>query len=211
MQPGQKLTYNGKEVCLFPLPIINITQVSAPDSFSHCCGHAIDCVGQRNQASLYAPVSMRLISVGNSANGNDRIWQSESEVITPVGNHYICVEFVHDDNPPYSTIGSRVSQGELIAHTGTTGFVTGDHTHIDSALGTDRKLISYGIVCSGGNECYALQDSTNANNIFFRNGTEVINDMGLSFKNFTYSDVKKFNFMFYGNRKRKIAKIMKGR
>jgi murein DD-endopeptidase MepM/ murein hydrolase activator NlpD len=42
---------------------------------------------------------------------------------------YFCIEFSHDNNPPITTIGQVVSQGQLCYHTGTYGYVTGDHVH----------------------------------------------------------------------------------
>ena len=38
----------------------------------------------------------------------------------------------HDDSP-IAMIGSRFEQGEVFAHTGTAGNVTGDHTHFNTA------------------------------------------------------------------------------
>lgn len=206
MQPNQKLrNKDGVQVCLFPLTVINITQVSAPDSYSHCCGNAIDCVGIGLKANCYAPCDMVLIEVGLPQNGNVRTWQSQDEVVTPKGITYICVSFAHDDNPPYSNIGDKVSQGDIISHTGTTGFVTGDHTHLDQAQGVDKKLISYGITCASGLDCWALKDSIKATDIYYKNSTDILNTMGLDFKNFeeppTPIEKRKFPFIFYMKRR----------
>lgn len=185
MQPGQTLTGDGGlQVCLFPLPVLNVTQTSSPGSFSHCCGHPFDCVGATTTANYYAPCDMRLIYAGPTANGMPRIWQSQQEVITPGGVGYVCIEFGHDNNPPYSAIGSTVKQGQLIGHTGTAGMVTGDHVHIDQAHGTGKTLADYGIICSGGNECWALDDSVQPTDIFYINDTTIINSMGLSFQTY---------------------------
>lgn len=185
MQAGQTLRGdNGLQVCLFPLPVLYVTQTSSPGSFSHCCGHPFDCVGATTAANYYAPCDMRLIYAGPSANGMPRIWQSQQEVITPGGVGYVCIEFGHDNNPPYSAIGSTVKQGQLIGHTGTAGMVTGDHVHIDQAHGTGKTLVDYGIVCSGGNECWALNGSTTPVNIFYINGTTIQQTGGLNFQTY---------------------------
>jgi murein DD-endopeptidase MepM/ murein hydrolase activator NlpD len=113
-----------------------------------------------------------------------RIWQSQQKVITPGGVGYVCIEFGHDNNPPYSTVGSTVKQGQLIGHTGTAGMVTGDHVHIDQVHGTGKTLVDYGIVCSGGNECWALDDSVQPTDIFYINDTTIINSMGLPFQTY---------------------------
>lgn len=185
MKAGQTLRGdNGLQVCLFPLPVLYVTQTSSPSSYSHCCGSPFDCVGTSPQYSYYAPCDMQLIYAGPSGNGMPRIWQSRQQVITPSGTGYVCIEFGHDNNPPYSTVGATVSQGQLIGHTGTAGQVTGDHVHIDQAHGTGKYLVDYGIVCSGGNECWALNGSTTPVNIFYINGTTIQQTGGLSFQTY---------------------------
>lgn len=197
MKPFQKMNDNaGNEVCLFPLPVMNITQLSSPDSFSHCCGHPFDAVGQTKKANVYAPVTMELVR--NYSDGNGRLWKSVKKVLTPSGLSYISIYFLHDYNPPFSTIGSIVNQGSIIAHTGTTGFVTGDHTHIDQTLRDDSFLINYGVTCSGGNECWALSKSISPNLVFFMNDTEIINDKGLTFSKYDGKISRnKFKFYYY--------------
>ena len=185
MQAGQTLRDDaGNQVCLFPLPVLHVTQTSSPSSYSHCCGNPFDCVGSSAAANYYAPCDMRLIYAGPAGNGMPRIWQSQRPVRTPSGVTYVCVEFGHDNNPPYSTIGATVRQGQLIGHTGTAGMVTGDHVHIDQARGQNKTLRDYGIVCAGGNECWALADSIVPTSIFYINGTTIIDSMGLKFSTF---------------------------
>ena len=41
----------------------------------------------------------------------------------------MCISFAHDSNPPYTTIGQTVSQGQLCYHTGQYGVASGDHVH----------------------------------------------------------------------------------
>lgn len=43
---------------------------------------------------------------------------------------------------------------------------TGDHCHIDQSFTLNAGLVSYGVVCSYGNECYALSGSELPNNVF---------------------------------------------
>lgn len=185
MKAGQTLIADdGHEVLLFPLSSLYITQTSSPSSFSHCCGHPFDCVGTVLKQSYYAPCTCVLYYANDASVGNSRSWVSKSEVWTPYGLGYFCFQFTHDNNPPYSNIGQVVKQGQLIGHTGTAGFVTGDHVHIDQAVGKDVPMISSGITCSGGNLCYSLDGSIDPTKIWYMNGTDIRYTDGLDFKTY---------------------------
>lgn len=185
MKAGQKLEKDGHEVCLFPMETMNITQWSSPSEYSHCCGHPFDnAISGQVRVSVYAPFSCHLIHTYPS--GNTRVYQSDNEVWTPSGLKNVTVSFTHDQNPPTET---RYKQGDLIYHTGTAGMATGDHVHIDQSFTLNAGLVSYGIVCSYGNECYALSGSELPNNIFYVNDTNIISGYGQEWKTFDGGDV----------------------
>jgi len=174
MQAGERVTYQGYEVCLFPLDYVYCTQVSGPSSLSHCCGHPADWIGSYDQYPLYAPCSCHLVYSDNV--GNTRGYTSDAPVWTPHGLQYVSFAFTHDSNPPAAT---SYSQGDLIYHTGVAGYVTGDHVHIDQSNIADAQLISYGIYCQYGNLCYALDGSQPPEDIFYLTGSETfITDLG---------------------------------
>lgn len=178
MQAGERISYNGYQVCLFPMDYLYCTQVSSPDSYSHCCGHPADWIGPSAEYPIYAPFDCHLVH--SYPDGNNRVYTSDNKVWTPQGLDYVTVLFTHDNNPPSAT---SFSQGDLIAHTGTAGFVTGDHTHIDQSNVVDAALISYGYYCSGGNLCYALDGSQYPANIFYLSGNEtIITTLGQGFE-----------------------------
>lgn len=185
MKAGQKLEKDGHEVCLFPMETMNITQWSSPSEYSHCCGHPFDnAVSGQVRVPVYAPFSCHLIHT--YASGNTRVYQSDSEVWTPKGLKNVTVSFTHDPNPPTET---RYKQGDLIYHTGTAGMATGDHVHIDQSFTLNAGLVSYGVVCSYGNECYALSGSELPNNIFYVNDTNIVSGYGQEWKTFDGGDV----------------------
>ena len=185
MKSGQKLVHDGHEVCLFPMETMNITQWSSPSSYSHCCGHPFDnAISGQVSVPVYAPFSCHLVHTYPS--GNTRVYQSDNEVWTPSGLKTVVVSFTHDPNPPTET---RYKQGDLIYHTGTAGMATGDHVHIDQSFTIGAGLVSYGIVCSYGNECYALSGSELPNNVFYVNDTNIVNGYGQQWKTFDGGDV----------------------
>ena len=182
MKPNEKLSYKGYQVCLFPMETMYITQWSSPDSYSHCCGHPFDCaVGGHTDVPLYAPCDCHLINAGSAQNGNTRIYTSDKKVWTPSGLRQVTFSFTHDNSPPTKT---AFKQGELIAHTGVAGMVTGDHSHIDQTFTVDGTLISYGITCAFGNVCYALNGSVLPTLFWYVNDTIISNDMGHTFSTF---------------------------
>lgn len=183
VKAGQTLVASdGHEVCLFPMDMLYITQLSGPSSLSHCCGHPIDIVGNTAEYPLYAPFSCHL--VWSWPDGNERSYTSDNPVwyATPNGNGwtlgYVTVCFTHQNNPPTKT---SFKQGELIAHTGTSGNVTGDHCHLDQSTLPNVGNVSYGVTCAYGNLCYALNGSTDPTKIYFINDTNVVQTLGLNF------------------------------
>lgn len=135
MRAGQTLVANdGYEVALFPMPYLRMSQDEGGD-YSHVGTYNIDLLGWSTSgrvydAPIYAPCTCKLVFRENSyASGNLRIFQSTRKVHTPTGLRYIMFYFAHDENPIATTVGQTFNQGALIAHTGTYGNVTGDHTH----------------------------------------------------------------------------------
>lgn len=136
MRAGQTLVASdGYEVALFPLEYLNMSQDEGGD-FSHIGTYNIDFLGwgplgRVFQCPIYAPCTMKVVYTGLSyAGGNQVIFESVNKVHLPNGAlDYLTIGFAHDSNPPYTTIGQVVNQGQLCYHTGTYGNVTGDHVH----------------------------------------------------------------------------------
>ena len=128
---------DGFEVMLFPLPYMYISQ-GENGQFSHRGTLNIDFLGwgasgRVYNAPLYAPCSCRCVATID-VNNNGRVFQSLNKVHTPSGLKYVTFMFFHDDFP-IANVGNTFSQGDLIGHTGTAGYVTGDHTHFNTAYG----------------------------------------------------------------------------
>lgn len=136
MTRGQRLVASdGYEVALFPMPYLRMSQDEGGD-YSHIGTYNIDLLGwgpngRIYQAPIYAPCTMKVVAVWlNYAGGNSVFFESVNPVHLANGQlDYLTISFGHDANPPYTTIGQVVEQGELCYHTGTYGNVTGDHTH----------------------------------------------------------------------------------
>lgn len=184
MKAGQTLrAKDGYQVLLFPLPELYISQTSSSSSFSHCCGHPIDCLMQgQSKATLYAPCDCHLIYEGSTGNGHPLIFQSDKPVHTPSGLKTVVFNFTHGD---LLGNGKTYKQGKPIATTGTYGFVTGDHVHIDQSFTVGATLVNSGITCSGGNVCWNLKGSVSPTAFWYVNDTKIVSTQGLTFKTFS--------------------------
>lgn len=127
---------DGYEVLLFPLEYMNISQ-DEYGSYSHSGILAIDflgwgALGRILQCPYYAPCSCTCLA---TTGDNNRIWQSNNKVHLADGTlDYVSWVQAHDNNP--LSIGTVLTQGALLGHTGTAGHVTGDHVHFNFARGT---------------------------------------------------------------------------
>lgn len=133
---------DGYEVALFPLEYLNMSQDEGAD-YSHQGTYNIDFLGWGSNGRvyncpIYAPCTMKVVNTWlNYAGGNTVTFESVNKVHLPNGQlDYLTISFAHDNNPPYTTLGAIVNQGDLCYHTGTYGNVTGDHVHTCLGQGT---------------------------------------------------------------------------
>lgn len=168
MKEGQKsVGANGKQNSMFPMDVMYITQGESGD-FSHSKAKAIDYIhltksGVRTrQAWYYAPADMTVINQGSAGT----MWATDDEVNTPTGTKRMTYMFWHDNNHSNYKVGDKRKQGEKCGQTGTAGFATGDHLHIEVMNG-------------------AVFDKSNAIHnwdAFFVNDTEIVVDFGYAWK-----------------------------
>ena len=198
MIANQTLVANdGYEVCLFPLNVLHMTQDEGGD-FSHEGTYNIDLVGTTSNAPLYAPVTMRVVATSLTESGGNNVrFQSVNKVHLANGNlDYLTIEFSHDNNPPVTTIGQVVNQGQLCYHTGTYGYVTGDHVHTCAGQG-----VYQGITQRPPHGWWDLTNRIHYWDACYINDTTVINGYGHEWKTWdeppapTEENKRKFPFI----------------
>ena len=208
MRAGERLisTSDGKEIMLFPLEYMYITQGEG-GSYSHTGTYNIDFAGYNSggvvlQCPYYAPCSCHCVYAGGS--DNIRIFESDSEVHRADGTvGYVNFLFMHDNNP-VASLGDSFIQGELIGHTGTAGNVTGDHVHYNTAKGHYSAMHQV-----PPDNQWELIGSDHVYDISYVNDTTLVQDYGYSWKTFQGgidpSEVKKrerFKWILYANKLR---------
>lgn len=216
MYAGQKMVDDlGVEVLLFPMDCMYITQ-GEHGSISHVL--AMDFVGWSPQTGqikdypYYAPCSCTCIAKNYSNGQAYVIWQSTG--LVHMANNQInsvCWVVMHDDNPPYN-VGDTISQGDLMGHTGESGFVTGDHMHLNVANGTYQGWQNV------GGSFYELINSMSIYDAMWVNDTTLYNDYGYDWKVFEggitpvpptpeAKKKKRFPWVLYANKLRNQRKI----
>ena len=133
MLANQKMVaLDGYEIALFPFEYLYMSQLEG-GNFSHINTYIIDFLGwdangRVLQCPFYAPCTLECVDIWDSSS-NNRVYQSVHKVHLADGTlDYLTIAFAHDDNPVHN-VGDIIQQGALLGHTGTTGQVTGDHTH----------------------------------------------------------------------------------
>lgn len=185
MYPGQTLqTIGGTEVMLFPLDEMYITQGEG-GALSHML--AMDFVGwngvmQLNNYPYYAPCTCKCV-----AKNLTQAWcvfESVNPVLCADGIiRYVCFVVMHDNNMPHN-IGDIVNQGLYLGKTGTAGYVTGDHMHLNTAYGQYE----------GWTTGYTFNELKNSSHIYetcFVNDTTMYVDYGYNWKTYTGPVVQK--------------------
>lgn len=145
MLAGQrKIADDGKEVMLFPLEIMWMTQ-------GEHNGYCMDFQGAKYNSNhqvvreyrcpLYAPCSCTCVA--RSTSGDWQIFTSDDVVHIPGRSTPVIITFqIGHDNTPQS-VGDHFTQGDLIGRTGTNGQVTGDHLHYNIAIGTYQGWLNH--------------------------------------------------------------------
>lgn len=176
---------DGYEVALFPMPYLYMTQDEG-GGFSHANTYNIDLVGYNGSsvianAPVYAPCTMKVVNYMASYSGGHGVtFESVNKVHLADGSlDYLTILFMHCNNPPYTSVGQTVRQGQLCYRTGVYGYVTGDHLHTCVGKGKWRGLVQR----AGGN--WDLANRIHYWNGVYVNDTKIIVGYGHNWR--TYS------------------------
>ena len=135
MQPLQRMwDREGNEVILFPMPELYLSTARVPPEHQL---YALDFFGWDNgrrvyNCPCYAPISCEVVYTGNDH--NMICWSINPVRLVDGRLSHVSILVAHSETAPAS-VGSRFVQGQLWYHTGNYGQSTGDHLHMEVALG----------------------------------------------------------------------------
>lgn len=212
MRAGQRMVgSDGKEVMLFPLPYMVISQGEL-ETYSHAGILAMDFLGydangRVYNAPMYAPCTCTCVATIDPTN-NGRVFQSVGQVHTPMGLRTVTFMCFHDNNP-IAIVGSRFNQGDVFAHTGIAGLgddIRSDHTHFNTADVAFNPLNFWENVPPEGKG--ELVGSSHIYDTCYVNDTVLVEDYDYNWTTYkggiTPSGIKKnkFKWVLYANRLR---------
>ena len=132
MVAGERLVdAQGNEVCLFPLEYMMISQLEHQLYAIDFLGW--DANGRVYDCPCYAPFSGTVHSTVGTA--HNMIYWSDNPVRLVDGTLSDVSLLVAHSNTPAPSIGTHFNQGDLFYHTGIEPPATGDHLHMEIALG----------------------------------------------------------------------------
>ncbi len=182
MQANKQYSNGGVQYAMYPNPVMNITQ-TINGYYSHRGTNAIDdAQADTGISNGYAPCDLVCVATDyGDAYGNAMFWQSTAPVMTRShGQQYITMMVIHDDTAD-AYVGLTVSQGQQLFSEGTAGNATGNHNHIEVALGqwTGVHYVASGGSTAWGTTVWMLPGNINPAEVFFVDDTNIVNGGGL--------------------------------
>lgn len=170
MQPLQRMWDNqGNEVCLFPLEYLHMSQGEHQLYALDFLGW--NSLGRVHDCPCYAPISCKVVYTGNDH--NMICWSFNPVRLVDGTISHISILVAHSMTAP-AAVGSTFVQGQLWYHTGNYGHSTGDHLHMEVALG-HVKWDSTGM---------HLNNPAHMYNVMAVNDTVIDYGMGLNWRNY---------------------------
>lgn len=180
MKKGQKITKGGYQLLGFPMEYMNVTQGN--NVGTHLGTNAMDNAGKDTGIDeTIAPCDCHLVAYDTAQNGNAVFLQSDNKVLFRDGTvDYATFMFIHDNYIEDIKRVRNFKQGDTFGDEGTTGYATGNHSHIEVAKG--KFTHCYDRNAQG---TYHLPNNVSADLAFVTDGT-IIKNKG-TFTNWTDS------------------------
>lgn len=183
MKANTKYSNSGVQYAMYPNPVMNITQ-SINGVYSHRGTNAVDdAQADTSISNGYAPCDMVCVAT-DYVNGNAMFWQSQEAVQTVShGIQYIHMMVLHDDTAN-AYVGMKIPQGSQLFSEGTAGNATGNHNHIEVALGkySGTMYTKSGYLTNWGTTVWMMPNNINPSEVFFVDDTNIIDNGGLNWR-----------------------------
>lgn len=176
------------EKAMYPSKVMRITQKDHEGTHAACWAVDEACENG-NISSLFAPFT-GIIKKIYSKDANEVWLESVEPVLFADGTKdYMTIMFCHDNDVSDLWVGKIIKQGEVFYQEGTRGYATGNHCHFECAKGKftgtgwHKDAAGYWSINNGKlvTDCLFIDDSYN-----------VIQTLGLNFRNVKEVEVKKY-------------------
>ena len=176
------------EKAMYPIKTIRITQRDHQGTHADC--FATDEAGPDGGiSSLFAPFT-GIIKKIYSKDANEVWLESIEPVLFADGTKdYMTIMFCHDNDVSDLWVGKVIKQGEVFYQEGTKGYATGNHVHFECAKG---KFIGTGWHKDNDGYWYINNGKLVTDCLFVDDSYNVIQTLGLSFKNVKEVEPKKY-------------------
>jgi len=166
------------QLAKFPMDMINVTQ-GENGEYSHKGTLCIDFVGSTDRYPYYASCDCECIATGQDSY---LVWKSNNPVMCADGQVRSIVWVNVHESPLTHSVGTKLTKGQLMGHTGIGGNVTGDHWHFNVIEGTTYNGWDYTPDSRlAGTELHIYD-------VFAVNGVNIVNGNGYPWKTSDYID-----------------------
>lgn len=178
------------QIAVWPGVFLNITQKMG-NSFSHKGSMSIDDAGSGLGISQYCASSDLKLRWADKKSGNGLLFESTKpcELANGTVDYYHFVmwhdDYIEDMRPHVN--GKTFKQGDKIYDEGTAGRATGNHVHINVAIG--KYAGGYPLI-QNQHGVWEIKNEVPPYDVWFINDTQVINDAGYPWKIFVETKVE---------------------
>lgn len=167
------------EYFLFPKKSYYLSQGYGPNSFSHQNTIAIDVTGKGGNTKIYAPFTGFVAKIYKKEGQTYTCWLvSENKVVCGDGRLYYAVCMLsHPNDIDKLKVGQKFKQGDYILNDGDTGYSTGKHLEICTAIYNNKDDIEVNWFKNSGGSYSLINQSDPCNNMVLADDCKVINDI----------------------------------
>ena len=170
MRKGQKLTKGGYQLLGFPMEYMNVTQGN--NVGTHLGTNALDNAGKDTGIDeTIAPCDCHLVAYDSARNGNAVFLESDKRVLFRDGTiDFATFMFIHDNYIEDIKRVKYFKQGDTFGDEGTTGYATGNHSHMEVAKGKYTHMYD-----RNAQGTWHLPNNVSADLTFVTDGTVILN------------------------------------
>lgn len=172
-----------------PMKTVNLTQGYGSTSSSHKISYAVDLSGQgAGKDEVFAPFDCKITKLyqpKDTKKHANTVWLTSTKKVLCANGYYgyLTVSITHPEEISNMKLGTIYKQGDVICREGATGNASGNHIHLEVALG---KKAGWSLLTKGSAREYVINNRVKPEEYLFLREDSIV-------RNLTYKK-KKYNF-----------------